>query len=121
MLAQRLVRRICETCAVARPPDQGELLRLGLDPDCDTSKVRAGAGCEQCRGTGYRGRVGIFELLEVDGNVRREIVAHATASQIGATAVTSGMKTLRDDGIARVMNGITTVEEVIRVTMRQGD
>ncbi len=121
VLAQRLVRRICESCAAMHSPDQAELLRLGLALYCDTSRVRAGAGCEQCRGTGYRGRVGIFELLEVDGNVRREIVAHATASQIGATAVKSGMKTLRDDGIARVMNGFTTVEEVIRVTMRQGD
>ena len=77
-----------------------------------------GQGCNDCRETGYRGRVGIFELLEVNEPVRQKILARASATQIRDTAVASGMRLLRADGTGKVLQGLTTVEEVGRVTLR---
>ena len=116
VLAQRLVRQVCPQCA--RPVDQPaeQLLRLGLDRDDDT--LREGAGCSGCRNTGYRGRIGLFELLRVDHAVRQKIQARSTAAEIKTTAMERGMRTLRDDGISKVLAGMTTVDEVLRVTMR---
>jgi general secretion pathway protein E len=92
VLAQRLVRKVCRHCS--------------------------GAGCESCRKTGYAGRVGVFELLTVNDAVRRRIQERATATDIKQVAVANGMRTLRDDGMAKASNGVTTIEEVQRVTMR---
>jgi general secretion pathway protein E len=92
VLAQRLVRKVCRSCA--------------------------GKGCESCRKTGYAGRVGVFELLTVNDGVRRRIQERATAADIKTAAVTNGMRTLRDDGMAKATAGVTTIEEVQRVTMR---
>lgn len=75
-------------------------------------------GCPACRQTGYRGRLGIFELLMVDDVVRRQIQARATASEINAAVRAAGMHTLRDDGIAKVSAGLTSREDVLRVTMQ---
>jgi general secretion pathway protein E len=118
VLAQRLVRRICPQCSRPASPDMAELRRLGLDGQRDIGRIRSGDGCNGCRRTGYSGRVGIFELLVVDEAVRRQIAACATASQIKAAALEGGMKTLKDDGVTKVLGGITTIEEVLRVTMR---
>ncbi len=118
VLAQRLVRRICPNCGVKVDPTPEQVRRVGLDPGSDLTGLRAGAGCDQCRGSGYSGRLGIFELLRVDDRLRQHLVARATASAIAASAATSGMRTLRDDGIARALQGQTTLEEVVRVTMQ---
>jgi type II secretory ATPase GspE/PulE/Tfp pilus assembly ATPase PilB-like protein len=83
-----------------------------------TFSLRKGDGCSACRKTGYRGRLGIFELMNVDETVRQLIQTCATASQITASASVAGMRTLRDDGVHKVCRGITTIEEVERVTMR---
>ena len=117
VLAQRLVRRVCPNCARPVTPTDAELARLGIPPTADTSGLRAGVGCENCRGTGYRGRLGLFELLTVDEAVRRDIAAVAPASRIAATAVAGGMRSLHADGVARALAGVTTLEEVARVTM----
>ena len=112
VLAQRLVRRVCPDCGgsgVAKIA--GEIDQSTIVPNTRSGK------CETCRGTGYRGRVGIFELLPVDEAVRKQITARGAASEIKAAAVASGMQTLRDDGMAKMRRGITTVEEVLRVTM----
>jgi general secretion pathway protein E len=118
VLAQRLVRQVCPNCArpLASPRDQ--FARLGVMDDGDGTTFREGAGCAACRQTGYSGRVGIFELLVVDETVRQRIQARATAADIKATAAAGGMRTLRDDGVAKVLAGTTTVDEVLRVTMR---
>lgn len=119
VLAQRLVRRVCPECGQAVTSSVGELQRLGLsDSNVDLSSLRAGRGCGNCRNTGYRGRLGIFELLVIDDPVRRKIQTLATAAEIKNAAVERGMRTLRDDGIAKVLSGTTTIEEVLRVTMR---
>ena len=119
ILAQRLVRRVCPE--VRRPIEllDAEWARLGVEPAVARQGiVRRGSGCDGCRQTGYRGRIGIFELLTIDDQVRHEIQAQANASQIRGAAVARGMRSMRDDGVAKILAGATTVEEVIRVTMR---
>jgi general secretion pathway protein E len=118
VLAQRLVRRLCPACAAEAPA--GELKRLGGEVNDHAGAPKAAVGCADCRQTGYRGRLGIFELLLVDDTIRRQIQARATASEIGAAARSSAMRTLRDDGAAKVLAGVTSVDEVLRVTMRSG-
>lgn len=115
VLAQRLVRRLCPDCRQPYEPQPGEL------PE-DFPQDRLGEplwrpeGCEHCRGTGYRGRMGIYELLVTNENIRELATARAASNVIKDAAVKSGMQTLRDDGWEKVFAGITTVDEVIRVT-----
>jgi len=119
VLAQRLVRRVCSECAVPYLPTGGDLIKLGLEPEgLDTTSMRKGVGCESCRQTGYAGREGIFELLPINDEIRHKIQSHASASQISQVAIGHGMKTLRDAGIVKVLQGTTTIDEVVRVTTR---
>jgi type II secretory ATPase GspE/PulE/Tfp pilus assembly ATPase PilB-like protein len=119
VLAQRLVRKVCKECCEEREPTQQELDFLQRDTDnVSVLKLRQGRGCPNCRQTGYRGRVGLFELLAVGDEVRSKIQACASASEIRDIALGRGMKLLRDDGIAKILRGATTVEEVSRVTVR---
>jgi general secretion pathway protein E len=118
VLAQRLVRHVCPSCAKPARPSVDELRRLEMDESVDTSAFRSGSGCADCRHTGYRGRVGLFELLMVDNLIREKITACSTAAEIKAAAVSHGMQTLREGGIKCVSRGITTSDEVLRVTMR---
>lgn len=116
VLAQRLVRRICGACAArARPTDAG-LRWLGVDLPA-TPGMRRGRGCDACRKTGFRGRFGMFELLVVDEPIRRLITTQAPATQIKQAAISAGMRTLREDGVAKVLAGQTTIGEVERVTL----
>ncbi len=117
VLAQRLVRRVCEGCAKPYRPTADELAAMKLQTGAEVGRIRVGAGCAACRGTGYRGRVGVFEILLVNDGVRREITSRSSASEIEASAVACGMRTLHDDGVARVLEGVTTLSEVARVTM----
>jgi len=130
ILAQRLARRLCEACRTARettPDEQAELVReycLGspLDPERAAAELRSthGAawrlyspkGCEQCRGTGYRGRVGLHELLIVEPDLRQLIQRRAPASELRAAAQRTGMRTLRQDGIEKCLTGATDLAEV---------
>jgi type IV pilus assembly protein PilB len=112
VMAQRLVRRICPFCKVQAKVPAEAALRLGEG----LSDIWSGAGCDQCSGTGYRGRIGIFEVLAVGDEIRDMIMRRATAKEIKDQAVTLGMRTLREDGIRKVKAGITTIDEVLRVT-----
>jgi general secretion pathway protein E len=117
VLAQRLLRRICPECAA--PAGHDDIARLITAPaSVMTSSVVAANGCPACRQTGYRGRLGIFELLLADDAIRGHIQNRAAAAEITEAARAGGMKTLRDDGAAKVLAGVTTVDEVLRVTMR---
>jgi len=130
VMAQRLVRRICPMCAQPADIPEEEARWLGVIPHMhETTLVRKGRGCDECRGTGFRGRIGLFELLTVDEDIRHLIMTRASATQIKSAAVTGGggggargdgdrMTTLRDDGLDKVLRGITTPDEVFRVTMR---
>ena len=117
VLAQRLVRTVCGGCAREYSPSDAEARWLGVSR-ADAAGMHRGAGCAACRGTGYRGRVGTFELLLVDDAVRSLIQSRATAAAIKESAVAGGTRTLRDDGIQKVLAGVTTVEEVERVTVQ---
>lgn len=112
-IAQRLVRVLCPKCSETYEPDPHGLLRLGLDAN---NTYYRGKGCEYCAKSGFRGRNGIFEVLEVTPEIRKMILDGAHAGEIRATAEQQGMKTLRSDAKDKVLNGTTTVEEVIRVT-----
>jgi general secretion pathway protein E len=121
VIAQRLLRRVCPDCT--KPAAADDLARLlpagGASSSLeDRDRIVTTTGCPACRQTGYRGRLGIFELLLVDDAVRRKIQATATAAEINAVAREDGMTSLREDGIAKVRGGVTTVDEVLRVTMR---
>jgi len=117
VLAQRLVRTICEECTVPREIPQAmreDVLReTGSFPE---GELRIGRGCEACAGTGYLGRSGIFELLPVTEAVKELVLSRADAGTLRAKAVAEGMRLLREDGWEKVRHGITTVEEVLRVT-----
>lgn len=120
VMAQRLVRRICEHCRGEVEVSKTDLRVLGIE---DTEEVRAdevtfyeGKGCEKCFHTGYRGRTGIYELMIIDSDIQDFIYQRKSAGQIKRLALASGLKTLRMDGARKVLRGITTVAEVLRVT-----
>ncbi|HTP42075.1 MAG TPA: type II secretion system ATPase GspE [Nitrospiria bacterium] len=123
IMAQRLVRTICSSCKQSYSPAPEELARLGLARSSADGKDRPimlsrGAGCPVCAESGYRGRVAIYEILLVDDQIRRLIMAKADAKAIGDAAVAVGMRTLREDGMAKVLQGVTTAEEVLRMTQQ---
>jgi general secretion pathway protein E/type IV pilus assembly protein PilB len=113
LMAQRLVRRLCPKCRREIPASASEAAPL-LPADLKT--VWTAVGCEDCRGTGYRGRQGVFELLVVDDELRDMILRHEGANKLKKYAIEHGMRTLRDDGWDRVRAGVTTPEEVLRIT-----
>jgi general secretion pathway protein E len=115
VLAQRLVRRICPACRAPDHPDPADLLAIGVT-DATGAELYRGKGCEDCRGTGYRGRTGIYELFRLTDDARSLILGKAPTAAIRRHAVERGMVTLRDDGWAKACAGITTVEEILRVT-----
>jgi len=115
VLAQRLVRVICTHCKESCSIDPEALLEMGIDDPAPPSAFQ-GKGCNHCNKTGYRGRTGIYELLVIDDEIRKLILAHASSQEILERAVQSGMTTLRQDGWRKILEGITTVEEIIRVT-----
>jgi len=115
ILAQRLVRVLCSDCKTSYEPGAELRAELGLDPRAPASLWHA-VGCDQCLGTGYRGRTGIHELLTVDEPIRRLIMRHADAAEVAAQARSSGMRTMFDDGLQKALAGVTSVEEVRRVT-----
>jgi general secretion pathway protein E len=114
ILAQRLVRLICSHCKVSYKPTKLELSYFNQKPEV----LYRGEGCEKCKGRGYLGRTGIYELLIIDNEVRQMITERIDSQTIKNFAVSRGMKTLRQDGIEKVVKGITTLEEVLRVTQR---
>ena len=117
VLAQRLVRKVCPECALPYTPTAAELAFLEVSID-QTKSMRMGKGCDNCRNTGYRGRLGTFELLVLNDDVRKLIGQRATAADIKNLALKNGTRTLRDDGIEKVLQGVTTIAEVERVTMK---
>ena len=108
VLAQRLVRVICPFC---KQPDGTR-----LSPDGREVETFRGAGCERCFGGGHTGRVGIFEMMELNDGIRKLIMADADASVLTEAARKNGMRSLREDGWLKVRQGVTTADEVMRVT-----
>ncbi len=115
VLAQRLVRRICQNCRVPDAPDPGDLLAIGVTDGHGVELFR-GEGCEACRKTGYKGRVGIYELFIITEEIRSLILRKASTGEIRRVAVEQGMVTLREDSWLKARAGFTTIEEILRVT-----
>lgn len=118
LVAQRLVRTICPNCKEPYEASAGAMAKIGRN-GWDSRTLYRGRGCDQCRHTGYKGRTGIYEMLLVDDSIRTLVLEQAPATAIAEVAIQHGMRTLREDGCLKVKSGITTIDEVVRVT--QGD
>jgi len=118
VMAQRLVRTVCSECREVHTPLPEELQKLGIDPASVTEEhtIYRAAGCEACYDSGYAGRWGIHELLQVDDEIRSLIMQNTASTLIKKRAVELGMRTLREDGVAKVLAGNTTMDEIMRVT-----
>ena len=117
LIAQRLVRTICHACREEYRPDAELLREVGFPAgEIANTKFYRGRGCEECRFTGFRGRTGIYEILVMSEALRPLVIERAPSTTIKQAACARGMRTLRDDGWAKVKAGVTTVEEVARVT-----
>jgi type IV pilus assembly protein PilB len=117
VLAQRLVRKVCKDCRVEYTPDESVMRRLDMDmSEISGRTLFRGVGCEKCGGSGYNGRYGIHELLVVDDTLEGAIVREASALEIRNISMANGMKTLRQDGVHKAFQGITTLEEVLART-----
>jgi len=119
VMAQRLVRRICEKCKEEYKPTKEELSLIGLKPQNVKGKFHRGKGCADCRNTGYRGRIAIFEMIPMTMRLRKLIFDNANEDEIRQAAMKQGMETLRDAGNQRVLDGTTTVDEILRSTVEE--
>jgi general secretion pathway protein E len=119
VLAQRLLRQVCTDCKQPYYPADEELIRLGIVPPKVRPTFYRGVGCPACSQTGYRGRTGIFELLVLDDEIRRLIGNKADAATIRQAAMAKGMVVLKDEGAEKVFQGVTTTEELMRITQQE--
>ena len=118
VMAQRLVRRICPHCKQPAELIESEMRALRIEPrQLRDAQMMNGKGCEQCRGTGYKGRIGIFEIFVLDDEVRHMLNKPSSTFNLRQRARTLGMRTLREDGIRKVLAGLTTADEVISITI----
>ena len=116
--AQRLIRRICKDCKKDNPTPVEALVEIGFSPE-EAKKVKTykGKGCPSCNDTGYKGRVGLYEVMEVTDEIRELILIGASALELRKKSIEDGMITLRESGLHKIRNGITTIEEVLRETV----
>jgi type IV pilus assembly protein PilB len=116
--AQRLVRRVCSNCKEPSPLPPAALTKVGFSPDDARSVViQKGAGCEKCNNTGYKGRVGLYEVMELTDEVKELVLVGASSLELRKKAVEEGMLTLRQSGLRKIKDGMTTLEEVLRETV----
>jgi len=115
-----LVRRICTNCREEFEPSDGELEGILLTrKDAQGKKFYRGRGCAHCRNTGYYGRTGIFEILEMKQNIRKLVFDNHNQEQVRALAIANGMDTLRDAALKKIFTGVTTIQEMMRVTVQE--
>ncbi len=120
IVAERLVRKICEKCKTPFEPSEVQLMELGLTPeDIKDKKFYYGRGCSNCNKTGYRGRTGIFEIMLFNDEIRDLVMSQASTNVLRAAAQKAGMRLLRDNGLAAIYDGITTVDEVLKETIAE--
>ena len=120
IIAQRLVRKICNNCKTEYTPAEEQLMELELkSEDVVGKRFFYGKGCENCNNTGYRGRLGLYEIMVLDDDMRDMIIKHASTQVLRAEARKRGMRTLRQSGLFAIFDGITTIEEVVRETLME--
>jgi len=116
--AQRLIRRICKDCKKEHPTPKEALMEIGFSADeADKIKTFKGRGCPSCNDTGYKGRIGLYEVMEITDEIRELILIGASALELRKKSIEDGMITLRESGLQKVRNGLTTIEEVLRETV----
>jgi len=121
IVGQRLIRKICLNCKTAFEPDEAQLKDLRLtEAEIKGKKFYYGRGCSRCNGTGYKGRIGIFEIMVFNDEIRELIMNRASTNVLRAAAQKSGMGQLRDSGLATIYDGITTIDEISKETMMEG-
>jgi len=116
--AQRLIRRICKDCKKEHPYPIEALVEIGFTPE-EAGKVKTykGKGCPSCNDTGYKGRIGLYEVMEVTDEIRELILIGASSLELRKKSIEDGMITLRESGLYKIRNGVTTIEEVLRETV----
>jgi len=113
------VRRVCSACRAPSPVQPQALIEIGFRPDeAATVTPSRGAGCEKCSNTGYRGRIGLYEVMEITDEIRELILVGASALELRRKAIDEGMVSLRGSGLRKIAEGVTTIEEVVRETVR---
>jgi len=116
--AQRLIRRVCKDCKVEHPTPAEALIEVGFtQQEATTMKTYKGKGCSTCNNTGYKGRIGLYEVMEVTDDIRELILIGASALELRKKAIDDGMITLRESGLHKIRSGVTTIEEVVRETV----
>jgi type IV pilus assembly protein PilB len=122
IIAQRLIRKICEGCKTPFEPTESQLMELGLTlEDVKGKQFYYGKGCQRCNNTGYKGRTGIFEIMTFNDEIRELIMTHASTNVLRTASQRAGMKLLRDAGLAALYDGITTIDEVVKETIAGSD
>jgi len=120
IVSQRLVRKTCENCKTKFEPTEVQLAELGLtEDDTKGKKFYYGRGCQRCNNTGYKGRTGIFEIMVFNDEIRNLIMNRASTNVLRVAAQKAGMKLLRDNGLAAIYDGITTIDEVVKETITE--
>jgi type IV pilus assembly protein PilB len=121
VMAQRLVRRVCLTCRAPMAPEPSLMRAVGIrEQDLQGRTIYRAVGCRECRYEGYRGRVGLFELFEMDSRIREATFHGASSMQLREQArLTGGLKSLQEDGVRKILEGITTIDEVLKATKRE--
>ena len=117
VMAQRLVRRLCGNCKEEYTPTKEELGIVGLEQEQIKGPLYRAKGCAECRNTGYKGRLAIFEMIPMAKELRKLVFNNANEDEIRQTALDNGMTTLRDAGLSRVLDGTTSIEEIMRSTV----
>jgi type IV pilus assembly protein PilB len=118
IMAQRLIRRVCTNCIEDEDIPQKTLIEAGFTPEeAKTVKPKKGKGCDRCNSTGYKGRCGLYEVMEMNDELRELILVGASALELKKKAIENGMITLRRSGLRKVMDGVATLEEVLRETV----
>jgi len=120
IVSQRLVRKICENCKTAFEPSEAQLMELQLTPEDVTDKqFYYGRGCSKCNGTGYRGRIGVFEIMVFNDEIRDLVMNSASTAVLRVAAQKNGMKLLRDNGMKLIYDGISTIDEIVKETIME--
>ena len=120
VVAQRLVRRICTNCKTPFEPDEAQLKEIGLtEDDIKGKQIYYGRGCNRCNGTGYKGRTGLYEIMIFNEEIRNLIMNRASSNVLRVAAQKAGMRPLRDNGLAAIFDGITTIDEVVKETITE--
>jgi len=119
VVAQRLIRVLCKDCKEAYTPDALAFRSIGItDDQSQEAVIYRAVGCENCFHTGYKGRMGIFEMMILDSSLKSLILKTFDSNQIKNEALSRNMITLREDGVLKVLSGISTIEEILRVTQK---